>query len=91
MRDLIQSIWKSLVATRDRYVKPDVHTETICPEGGGDCPGNGCDKFDTWKHETTQDHGKLVEEHLRLKAYLIAEKDGFRKDPAVYWEEAQRV
>lgn len=31
-----------------------------------------------------------TEADLRLRAYLIAEKDGFRQDPAVYWEEAQR-
>lgn len=48
-------------------------------------------KEDQWKRETTMHHERLVEEHLRLKAYLIAEKDGFSKDPAVYWEEAQRV
>jgi len=89
MLDLIQRIWKSIVA-RDSNVNPvDPHTETICSECEGDCPGN--DRDAAWKRETTQDHGKLVEEHLKVKAYLIAEKDGFRKDPAVYWEEAQRV
>ncbi len=35
-------------------------------------------------------HKVYTEADIRLRAYLIAEKDGFRQDAAVYWEEAQR-
>lgn len=45
----------------------------------------------TWKNTTTMDHAKLVEEHLRCKAYFIAEKDGFKKNPVEYWEQARKT
>lgn len=44
-----------------------------------------------WKRDTTMNHDKLIDEHLRQKAYLIAEKDGFRKNPEEYWQEAHHV
>lgn len=33
---------------------------------------------------------KLVDETIRLHAYLKAEKDAFRKAPEAYWLEAEK-
>ncbi len=32
---------------------------------------------------------RLTKKHLEIKAYLLAEKDGFIKDKTYYWERAQ--
>lgn len=47
------------------------------------------DYMDTkWKRVCHTDIGKLVEKQLQEKAYYIAEKDGFKKSPEEYWQEA---
>jgi len=80
----INKLWRFITGKN----RCDMHVEHICH--GVDGVKRVIDN-PNWKHERTLHHEKLVEEHLRLKAYFIAEKDGFRKDPAVYWEEAKRV
>lgn len=45
----------------------------------------------SWKFKTCYDHQALVQEHLSKKAYYIAEKDGFKKTPKEYWQEALKV
>lgn len=77
MIDAIARIWNSMRHKDDGT--------PVVPKDPPHVPDDG------WKHQRTMDHEKLVEEHLRQKAFLIAEKDGFRKDPAEYWEEAKRV
>jgi len=44
-----------------------------------------------WKHQTTYDHEVLVQQHLEVKAYYIAEKDGFKKTHEEYRQEALKV
>jgi hypothetical protein len=83
MRDLIQKLWQSIVA-RDVDTKTPEVTPQVTPEVTPQVS-----KHAAWKLNTTMHYEKMVEDHLRTKAYLIAEKDGFRKDPAVYWEEAR--
>ena len=68
----------------------DVQRERQIARGIAILATDVADNPDAWKRHTTMHHEKLVEDHLRLKAFLIAEKDGFRKDPAEYWEEAKR-
>jgi hypothetical protein len=76
MRDIIADLWRSICCK-----KADVTPTQDVPSK---------DEPSGWKHARTMHHEKLVEEHLRIKAYLIAEKDGFRKNPIEYWEEARR-
>ena len=42
----------------------------------------------SWKWKTTYDHKALVQQHLEVRAYYLAEKDGFKKTPEEYWQEA---
>ena len=44
-----------------------------------------------WKRTRCLDFGALVEEHLKTKAFLIAEKDGFKKTAEEYWNEAKKL
>jgi hypothetical protein len=42
-----------------------------------------------WKRRTTMDFQHLMEDQWRVRAYHLAEKDGFSKDAGEYWREAQ--
>jgi len=44
-----------------------------------------------WKRTRCLDFEALVEDHLKTKAFFIAEKDGFKKTASEYWTDAKKL